>query len=79
MENQSKDAHQLNSKILKITMIIKDKYPELSKFIEEMPETIPTEKNPEITQKNLQEYFVTLNSMLNKYLLEHPERDQECL
>lgn len=62
----------LNSKILQITMKIKDQYPELTKYIEEMPVTIPDEKNPEITPKNLQTYFDSLNSVLNKYLLEHP-------
>jgi len=63
----------LNDKILKITMTIKEKYPELSKYLEEMQETIPDEKNPEITLKNLQTYYESLNSMLKKYLLEHPE------
>ena len=71
MENQSTEEHELNSKILKITMKIKDQYPELSKFIEEMSMTIPDEKNPEITLKNLKAYYDSLNSMLNKYILEH--------
>jgi len=63
----------LNSKILKITMMIKDQYPELSKYIEEMEVTIPDEKDPEITLKNLKTYYDSLNSMLNKYILEHPD------
>lgn len=71
MGNQSKEEHELNSKILKITMTIKDQYPELSKYIEEMPVTIPDKKNPEITLKNLKAYYDSLNSMLNKYILEH--------
>jgi hypothetical protein len=62
---------ELNSKILKITMKIKDQYPELSKYIEEMQETIPDEKKPEITLKNLKKYYDSLNSMLNKYISEH--------
>jgi pimeloyl-ACP methyl ester carboxylesterase len=62
----------LNSKILKITMTIQDHYPELSKYLDEMPVTIPTEKNPKMTLKNLSQYYESLNSMLNKYLLEHP-------
>jgi hypothetical protein len=63
---------ELNTKILKITMTIKDKYPELSKYIEEMPETIPDEKHPEITSNNLKTYYDSLNSALSKYILEHP-------
>ncbi|MDP1727916.1 MAG: hypothetical protein Q8M15_14115 [Bacteroidota bacterium] len=61
----------LNAKILQITMTISEKYPELSKYIEEMPETIPDEKDPEITKKHLKGYYNSLNTMLNKYILEH--------
>jgi hypothetical protein len=63
----------LNAKILKITMTINEQYPELYKYIEEMQATIPDEKNPEITIKNLQAYYDSLNSMLNNYILEHTE------
>lgn len=62
----------LNSNILEITMKIKDKYPELSKYLDEMTVSIPDEKNPEITFKNLKTYYDSLNSMLSKYILEHP-------
>lgn len=73
-ENNEKN---LNSKILKITMTIKDHYPELSKYLDEMPVTIPTEKNPKMTLKNLSQYYESLNSMLNKYLLEHLNKAKE--
>lgn len=63
---------ELNAKILEITMRIKDKFPELSKYIEEMPVTIPNEKKPTISLKNLTTYYNSLNSMLDKYILEHP-------
>ncbi len=66
---------ELNSKILEITIIIKDKYPELLKYLDEMPITIPSEKNPEITLKNLSAYYESLNTVLNKYILEHPNLD----
>lgn len=62
----------LNSKILKIMTKITDQHPELSKYIEEMQETIPFEKNPEINLKNLKAYYDSLNMMLNKY-------DYNCL
>lgn len=61
----------LNSKILKLTMRIKDQYSELSKYIEEMPVTIPDEKHPDITLNNLKAYYDSLSSILNKYILEH--------
>jgi len=62
----------LNSKILKITMTIKDNYPELSKYLDEMPITIPSEKDPEVTLNLLKEYYETLHSILNKYKMEYP-------
>ena len=62
---------ELNSKILKITMTILEKYPELYNYIEEMPATIPNEKNPDITLKNLKAYYDSLNSILNNYILKH--------
>ena len=63
---------ELNEKILGITMKIKDKFPELSKYIEEMTVTIPDEKHPDITLSNLRTYYDSLNNALNKYILEHP-------
>ena len=61
----------LNSKIMEITMIIKDKYPELLEYLNEMPVTVPTKKNPEITVKNLNAYYNSLNALLTNYKLEH--------
>ncbi len=46
-----KTIEELNQKILNKTMDMKKKYPELSKYIEEMPITIPNLENPEITLK----------------------------
>ena len=63
----------LNAKILKATMTIKEQYPELSGFLEEMPATIPSVENVEITLKNLKAYYESLNSILSKYKLEHPK------
>lgn len=63
-----KTEQQLNSDILEITMEIKEKFPELSKYILEMPVTIPTIENPEITRKALQEYYDSLNVLLKDYI-----------
>jgi hypothetical protein len=65
---------ELNAQILEITLKIKDHYPELSKYLEEMTVTIPDEKDPEITRKSLQLYYDSLSSVLHKYLTEHPDR-----
>ena len=44
---------EINLRILKITTIIQEKYPELSEYLGEMPVTIPVTKSPEINIKNL--------------------------
>lgn len=62
----------LNSEILRMTMTIRDYYPELAAFLEEMPGTISDEKNLEITHNQLKTYSESLNSLLTKYILVHP-------
>jgi len=71
--NYEQIENELNSKILKITMTIKDHYPELSQFLEEMPVTVPSENDPEITINQLKSYYESLNSMLNKYKVDYPK------
>ncbi len=61
----------LNDKILKITMTIQEEYPELSKYLEEMPDTITNENNSGINIKNLREYYYSLNSLVKNYAREH--------
>lgn len=68
MEN-NKD---INAKIFDLTLHIEENYPELYAFLNEMPNTIPIEKDPEINLKNLTEYFNSLNAMVEKYVQEHP-------
>ena len=66
-----KTLSELNADILKITMTIQEKYPELSKYLAEMPVTIPDEINPEINSKILHEYYDSLEMILKKYALNH--------
>jgi hypothetical protein len=69
-KNNDAEEQRINASILSITMLIKDKYPELSKYIEEMPVTIPIDSDPEITLKNLNSYLDSLGNILNRYKLE---------
>ncbi len=66
-----KTETELNENILKITMTIRNEFPELMKFLNEMPETIPNEESPEINKKILQEYFNSLLDILRKYAPNH--------
>jgi hypothetical protein len=66
-----KTEKELNAAILKITMKIRNEYPELSKYLGEMPVTIPNIINPEINIKTLKYYYESLNSILKKYIPNH--------
>lgn len=62
---------EINAKIMKVTMVIQENYPELSKYLNEMPITIPIDSNPEINVKNLQKYYDTLVALFRNYVAEH--------
>lgn len=66
-----KSAKELNDDILNITMTIRDKFPELSKYISEMPETIPNVSDPEMNIKTLNNYYESLEDLLKKYETNH--------
>jgi hypothetical protein len=66
-----KTEKELNDDILKITMTIKESFPELSKYIEEMPITIPNNSNPQINLKSLKDYYDSLDNLMKKYDTNH--------
>ena len=66
-------SEKQNLEILKITMTIQEKYPELSKYLDEMPVTIPNENDPEINNMNLKAYNDSLISLLHNYIDEHTQ------
>lgn len=66
-----KTESEINENILKITMTIRNEFPELMKYLSEMPVTIPTENSPQINITVLQEYYNSLETMLRKYAPNH--------
>jgi hypothetical protein len=58
---------EINKDILTIMFKIQAEFPELSKYIAEMPITIPNVENPEINRKNLQDYLNSLEDLMKKY------------
>lgn len=64
---------ELTEKILKITIHIQENYPELSKYLSEVEDTLPTFEHPDVDSQALANYYQTLDEMLKDYLLEHPE------
>lgn len=67
MENDE----DINVKIMKITMVIQENYPELSKYLNEMPVTVPIEQHPEINNTNLEKYYESLLALFRNYVAEH--------
>jgi quercetin dioxygenase-like cupin family protein len=69
---------ELNAKIMAITMKIMEKHPELSELLNEMPITIPNVSNPDINIKLLEEYYESLDNILNHLAIimpSHPRLD----
>lgn len=67
-----KTETELNDNILKITMTIRNEFPELIKYLNEMEVTIPNVSTPEINSKILQDYYESLENLLRKYAPNHP-------
>lgn len=66
-----KTENEINKDIIETTMVIDETFPELSKYIEEMPVTIPNTNEPEINETNLEDYQSSLDVLLNKYAANH--------
>ena len=66
-----KSEEEINADIRKVTDTIRDTYPELLKYISEMPITNPDENNPAINTKKLEDYYDSLKEILAKYAPTH--------
>ena len=66
---------ELNAKIIEVTMQIQKEFPELSKYLNEMPITIPTDENPEINASILNSYYQSLCKFLASYKFEMAEKE----
>ncbi len=65
-----KTVKELNRDILFITQEIQKKFPELSKYIVEMPVKNSSIDDEAGNIKNLENYYDSLNNLLNKYAME---------
>jgi hypothetical protein len=66
-----------NAEILKITLKIQNEFPELLKYITEMPITMPDAQHPEINIKNLSDYHESLEALLRNYGVNHESRNKK--
>lgn len=66
-----KTTQELLTEISTILREIEDQHPELNKYLDETPMTIPDIENPDVDQKALKDYLESLKSMVDNY-----EKDQ---
>lgn len=64
------------TEITQLTKTIETNYPELYQFLDENPISIPSESNPTIDKKILQDYLDSLKQLL-KHHLETREKIQK--
>lgn len=64
MENLQK----LLSEITQLTKKIETDYPELYKYLDEDPMTVPAQSNPDINKKVLQKYLESLRQLLKHHI-----------
>lgn len=66
-----KNMRRLVSEIVEVTTKIETLYPELYKFLEENPDTIPSQLHPKIDKSVLEEYLDSLKQLLQHYMQTH--------
>ncbi|MCW3124993.1 MAG: hypothetical protein JWO03_651 [Bacteroidetes bacterium] len=62
---------EMTEAISRLTLEIQEKYPEMSKYIAEMPVTNPDEEHPDITAKKLTDYYNDLLAIMKRYATDH--------
>ena len=62
-----KTEKQLNSDILHVTLAIQKNFPELSRYIAEMPIKFSDEDGSEANIKRLSDYYDSLDTLLKNY------------
>jgi predicted nucleic acid-binding Zn-ribbon protein len=70
-----KTIQQLNDDIQQITTKIANEYPELTKFITEIPSKNEENMNETITIQDLKNYYSSLESLLKNYSKDHLENN----
>jgi len=66
-----KTESEWNADIVKITLDIQTRFPELSKYLSEMPATIPDAAQPDINVTALKDYYDSLEALISDYALNH--------
>ena len=71
-----KKLHKVLNEITELTTNIETNYPELYRFLDENPITIPTNDHPHIDQVTMQDYLESLKQLLKHHLETHKNNIQ---
>ena len=71
-----KSEKEMTDAITKLTTEIREKYPDMGKYIEEMPAIDPDEEDPEINAAILIDYYNNLLEVMTRYAIEHTYTSQ---
>mgnify|MGYP000088389590 FL=1 len=66
-----KKIQKLPQEINELTVRIEQKYPELYRYLDENPITIPVDDEAKPTHKSFADYLESLKSILEKYMESH--------
>lgn len=66
-----KSQNDLNEEILAITVKIKTEFPELIRYLNEMPENFLSIDHKGVYNKELKDYLDSLNQLIEAYSKEH--------
>ncbi len=62
-----KTNYELNNEILKVTMNIEETYPELAKYISELPTSTSDESDSVFDKEEINEYLDSLNNLIASF------------
>lgn len=68
---------QLLKEINEITLKIEQEYPELYRYLDENPATIPTIDHPELTANTFSDYLDSLKALLQHHIETHINKNNE--
>jgi hypothetical protein len=63
-----KNSQEVIREISELTTMIKKKYPELYRFIDESPITIPSSNNPQVDKAIMEDYLESIKKVLKNYI-----------
>lgn len=69
--NIMKELKKLNEEITRLTLKIESDYPELYRYLDENPMTLPTGSHPEIEKEVLSKYLQSLKEQLRHHMETH--------